>query len=367
MFTPAQAPSPLQTPRFGLETEFMLVHAESFQPLWYQDLDFFHLEHALSTIQTSDIPGDHSPLALDPPHTFNSPYVIEGYHIPGGETSAPTILPKGLEIRTPVFDTIEGVMSAHRTLMRRLFAALLPQKLRLVALSHHPKFDTFDGPQHERTDQFWQWAKKAMCTYGPDFNISLPLGWLNLPPEDCKRKLQYYGPAMAALSANSPFLSGAPWYPHPAHPGKSLRMARRSQFAPCAIFHDHGLGRIEFKDFEMTPASRDLTAYFYLVLGVLLARDLKGRATFDERTRELALIAGHGLDVDSIRYKADTMLKGAERALLSYGFSPKALTPLHERLEKRVTPADNLLSIYAESESLSDTMRYLASQVEEEL
>jgi hypothetical protein len=33
----------------------------------------------------------------------------------------------------------------------------------------------FEGPQNKRRYDHWQWAMKAMTTYGPDINVSVPL------------------------------------------------------------------------------------------------------------------------------------------------------------------------------------------------
>ncbi len=364
---PAQTISP-QLPTFGLEVEFLLVKADTFAPLWYRDLDFSVLHDHLAAIHTQDLLGDHSPLQIDPPHKFNSPYVIEGYHMPGGSIP-PYILPKGVEIRTPVSTSIEGVITNYRILLSRLVTQLLPLGLRPVAMSHHPIHTHFDGPQDGREPKFWGWAKQAMCTYGPDFNLSLPKHWLKTPDRELMAKLYYYSPAIAALSANSPFANGEPWQPR-GERGVSLRMHRRSQYGPTAILHSGNHARLEYleyKDLEMTANSKDLTAYFYLLLGMLLQPDLRGRADQSSRSRELLMVAQYGLALDVIRYKIDAVLKGATRALITYGYNPKPLERLWHRLETRVTPADQLISVYQGGNGILGCMRYLASEIEHEL
>jgi AraC-like DNA-binding protein len=84
------------------------------------------------------------------------------------------LLPKGVEIRTPVCASIEECLGSLKTLHERLQHALAELDCQAAALSFHPTEVDFEGPQNKRRHDFWQWAMEAMVTYGPDVNISLP-------------------------------------------------------------------------------------------------------------------------------------------------------------------------------------------------
>ena len=58
---------------FGLETEFLLVDAESFRPLWHPDLSFEILNSALEAIPIDDF--QCGGLKVEPPHRKPSPYI----------------------------------------------------------------------------------------------------------------------------------------------------------------------------------------------------------------------------------------------------------------------------------------------------
>src|SRR5712691_11736944 len=99
--------------RFGLETEFLLVDANSFRPLWHPDLQF-------ETLNPIDL------------------------------------LPKGVQIRTPVHSSIEECLGALKVLHSRLQHALANVGLQAVALSFHPTEVDFSGPQSKRRYDYWQ-------------------------------------------------------------------------------------------------------------------------------------------------------------------------------------------------------------------
>ena len=63
------------------------------------------------------------------------------------------LLPKGVEIRTPVCDSIEECLASLSTLHQRLQTALLGLGYRAASLSHHPTETHFEGPQNKRVNQ----------------------------------------------------------------------------------------------------------------------------------------------------------------------------------------------------------------------
>ena len=74
-----------------------------------------------------------------------------------------------------------------------------------------------------------------MTTYGPDINVSFPeeiTQKLFGNIDDLHLKVNYYAPAMAALSLAAPFFGGAPWIIK-GERGKSFRTFKRSVIAPA--------------------------------------------------------------------------------------------------------------------------------------
>jgi hypothetical protein len=142
--------------RFGLETEYLLVDARSFRPLWYPDLSFERLNSALEAIAVEDF--QCSSFKIEPPHRKPIPYIVEGYHLPDPDMNPIDLLPKGVEIRTPICNSIDECLAALKTLHARLQQALQQLGYQAVALSFHPTNVHFEGPQNKRRHDFWQWA-----------------------------------------------------------------------------------------------------------------------------------------------------------------------------------------------------------------
>ena len=159
--------------RFGLETEYLVINRKSGDALWHHDLTFDTLNGCMEAVDLEGIPSLEG-LELEKPHRKPMPYVVEGYHLPDQDFAAKDLLPKGVEIRTPVCGSIEECMSVQKTLLTRLDASMASRDLSVAALSHHPLAHQFSGPQNKRRHDFWQWAMEVMTTYGPDINVGVP-------------------------------------------------------------------------------------------------------------------------------------------------------------------------------------------------
>ncbi len=345
---------------FGLESEYLLVDAATFRPLWYRDLSFQQLNEALESIPVEDLPPLDG-LELEPPHHKLMPYAVEGYHVPDPDMNPIDLWPKGIEIRTPVCSSIEVCLECLRILHERLQVALEQLGYQAVALSHHPTEDIFDAPQNKRRYDFWQWAMQAMRTYGPDVNISLP-AHLNalLDVRDLHAKVNYYAPALTALSLASPFVRGEVWRIR-GHVGKSIRTYRRSVVAPAIELHPEEAGRLEYKTFEMTPRLDDFYAYFLLWLELLLDDGLKGRASDQSRIYDLGAVARDGLAVETVRERAADVLQRAPAVLTRWGFNPDPLEPFRRRLETRRILADDLVDLFESEGSIAGVLRHLSA------
>jgi len=348
--------------RFGIEAEYQLADAATFRPLWHQDLSFADLNEVLESIDFDDLPPLDG-LELEPPHRKLMPYAVEGYHVPAPDLSPIDLLPKGIEIRTPVCSSIEECLSCLKTLHDRLEVGLSQIGYTLVSLSHHPTEHHFEGPQNKRRYDFWQWAMEVMTTCGPDINVSLPRE-LNdhIDVADLHQKVNYYSPALAALSLASPIYRGDLWTIRGAV-GKSIRTYRRSVIAPAIELHPEENGRMEFKLFEATNRLEDYHAYFLLWLTLLLDDELPGRARNQTRIYDLGAVARFGLEAETVRERAGAVLARAPAVLGRYGFDAGPLRIMNQRLETGRVPADDIINCFRETGSLEDVLRSRAGLV----
>lgn len=337
--------------RFGLEAEFALVESSTLRPLWWRDLPFKKLDQLFSGLSLDGIPSLEG-LAAEPPHEKLMPWIVEGYGVPGEDFKVVDALPKGVEIRTPVCTSIDQTLEVYATLYARMKQGLASMNWTPLALSHHPLESHFEGPQNKRRHDYWRWAMEVMTTYGPDINLSFPSDitqklFSDLP--GLNAKVDYYAPAMAAVSLNSPLKDGSPWEIKGAR-GLSYRTFRRSIIAPPIELHEDENHRIEFKVFEMTPNADDFRAYFLMTLALFLDDGLRGRAGAQERIYDLGAVARHGLQAESVRERLGELLSRAPRILASHGFDPKGLDPVMTRFETGKTLAHECLERYDASQ-----------------
>lgn len=343
---------------FGLETEFLLVAADTFGPLWHPQLRFDDLNKILESIPVDDFSSEG--LDVEPLHRGPSPYVVEGYHLPDPNLNPVDLLPKGIEIRTPVYSSIDGCLAAFELLHQRVQQALLGHGYRTVILSFHPTEGRFEGPQNKRRYDHWQWAMEAMTTYGPDINVSLPPKLAErLDLHELHGKVNHYAPALVALSLASPLYRGDLWRIR-GRIGKSIRTYHRSTIAPAIEIHPEENLRLEFKPFEMSSSVEDYRGYFLLWLALILDEGLQGRATEQTRIYDLGRIAIDGLDAETVRERAGEVLARAPKALERWGFDCGALGVFQERLETGRLPADEIADLFTREKSIPDVLRHLA-------
>jgi hypothetical protein len=343
--------------RFGIEAEFILLDAHSLRPLWHRDLQFETLNAALEAIPVADVGCEG--LQAEPPHRKASPYVVEGYHLPDPEMNPIDLLPKGVEIRTPIRNTINGSLEALKILHTRMQQALHGLGYRAAALSFHPTEVHFEGPKNKRRHDYWQWAMEAMVTYGPDVNVGVPPSVAaELDLNELSQKVNYYVPALTALTLASPLRDGGLWRIR-GRVGKSVRTYHRSATAPAIEIHpDQGL-RLELKPFEMTTSLDDYRNYFLLWLGLILDERLKGRASDQTRVYDLGRVACEGVAVDTVSDRAAEVLDVIPEVLTSWGFDCSSLELLRKRLSSKRVPADEIVEIFEREKSVEQTLKHL--------
>src|SRR5262249_2625213 len=145
--------------------------------LWHPDLSFERLHGVLESVSYEGLLGGLTldGLELDPPHRRILPFCVEGYGLPGAELLPwVDMLVKGGETRTPVCPSINECLRVYEALYQTLQQALGEHGYRAVALAHHPLAWEFQGPQNHPRHDWWLWGMRAMTTYGPDVNLSLP-------------------------------------------------------------------------------------------------------------------------------------------------------------------------------------------------
>lgn len=334
--------------RFGLEAEFLLARKADWHPLWHKDLTFQNLNAILEEIPLEGV-DDLKGLELEPPHRKLMPYVVEGYHVPDQNLEAIDLRPKGIEIRTPVANTLDACLQSFETLLKRLQSALAQKDMVPIALSHHPLEVQFSGPQNKRRHDFWQWAMEVMTTYGPDINVAVPAELQkDLNVQDLEAKIDYYGPALAALSTASPFIQGGLWRIR-GDVGRSFRMYKRSVIAPPIETHPDEDWRLEFKVFDMPNRTLDFRCQFLCFLALLLTPELKGRASRQSRVYDLGQVARFALDAETVKERLNEIFKKAPRRLEEWGIDARPLGHFYERLQSGRTPADEMIEQYRKS------------------
>jgi hypothetical protein len=340
---------------FGLEAEFILCDSASFEPRSLNSLDAQSLQSMLLNIDVKDVPLNG--LAVKPLHEVLSPYMVEGYYLTDEKMNKRILLPKGIEIMTPVASSITRAVSDLSVLFDRLNNEMKNNGMSCSILSHHPTApDFYAAPNYERHD-YWQWALTAMTTYGPDVNISVPAELSkNIDVTDLNRKINYYMPAACALSFSSPLKEGGLWKKR-HQIGKSIRTHRRSIWAPLFYVHTSPHLRYEFKGFEMSNDLDDYEAYFLMSLSVLLDDTLTGRASDQTRIYDLGELAVDGLRSEAMQHRAQVILQSASRTACKLCISDRSLAAFWDRLDSHKLPADDITELFLERSSINDVMR----------
>ena len=340
--------------RFGLETEYILCDKNR-KPLWWPELSFEKIYSAIEKIQFDDLPSVIE-LDAEEAHPKLMPFVVEGYHLKNDDGSATSMLPKGVEIRTPVCNSLSELFLTFETLYARLGEAMKAIEYDLLSLSHHPDYYDFYADRSHRRHDFWQWAMEVMTTYGPDINISAPQGVTEKLFSNCsdfEQKLNYYAPALTALSLSSPFYKGGLKKDLHGVPWKSVRTFRRSTIAPLIEWHANESNRLEFKFFEMTNSLSELKGYFLMCLGLMLSEELQGRALRQDGIYLMGEVSKVGLESRDVQYILSDFFPKAKKALMAYHFNPDGLDIFEQKMRLKQTRADHMLEQYQRGESVA--------------
>ena len=304
-------------------------------------------------------------------------WYIEGFERFADSEEVVECVPKGIEIRTTINSSIQDTITELSESFSLLREVSLKFGLSPVLISFNPHYDVFkpNPPLNEyeirrrQVSPEKQTANIPMLTYGPDLNISVA----GLSVErviDIGSKLTYYSPYIVPFSYSSPFYQGRLWE------GLSIRtFVRTGQRPATMVFVEKTselikstpsltkiaripaeVGRIEFKALDSCDNFLIYAALLALLKGMVLDESLLGRAiTPDPKLHQLS--AREGFDNDNIFTNARKILQAAE---LSLAKDPdlELLAPLKYFLEKRETPAHEIIRNFRKSASIEETLKH---------
>ncbi|MBE1875839.1 glutamate-cysteine ligase family protein [Myceligenerans pegani] len=345
----------------GLEFEYVLV--DSSQRLRdFTSLDFRALDAALAGGEGAD----------DASLTRGDLGIKSGYwYLEGDERFGPdgTFLDlrvKGVEIRTPIGTDLAGTADQLLRLQGLLEERLAPLGLGLGIVGFHPTLTEYriepplnDWERAMRAEHHeYGHANVSNVSFGPDVNLSFP-GLDDAGVVDLTRKLTHYSPYLVPFSFSSPFFDGGPWGgpSRRTHERTWRRVAARCfverepdpAVSPVCLYRPRvpaERGRIEFKAYDAFLDRAHLLAGATLVLGVCLSGELPGRD--DVPSRELhQRAASAAFGAPEIADGAARVLEAARKALAMLPDEAALLAPFADLLDRRRTPADDLLDDHA--------------------
>lgn len=289
-------------------------------------------------------------------------WYIEGFERFTDSEKVIECVPKGIEIRTSIHFSIDGAVQELTDNFNLLQSTALKYGFKPLLISFNPYQAEFipQPPlnpyelQRRQASPEKQTANIPMLTYGPDLNISMQ-GMTTEKLIDIGQKLTYYSPYIVPFSFSSPFYQGQLWQ------GLSVRTFFRTGKRPAAmVFVEKRedlissfpsltkiarlpaeVGRIEFKACDSCDNFGIYAGLLALLKGLILDTSLSGRAiTPDAKQHQLS--AKYGFNDDNIYNQAREILD-ATKVALGDDEDAKFLTELQVLLEKRQTPAHNLI------------------------
>lgn len=358
--------------RYGIEHEVALLRADG----TLADFTTLRFEEVAAIVaELPEHPGDRHDLRVGDAGIRHKRWYAEGFERFDETGRLVRFDPKGIEVRTPIHDSVEAVTAALEGDLALLTDVAGRHGLHPLAIGFNPLRSEYPlvpppnafelaaqaGSPEERT------AHLHMVTYGPDLNLSFP----DTPPDpetlvDAGAKLTHLSPYLVPLSFSSPFRDGGEWGglsartavrtgPRPAvlvylDPAEALRDTDPSLTRHAGIPVE--VGRIEFKAFDACPDPTLYAELLSLLTGLLRDTTLPGRRT----TPDAALhrrAAGAGLDDPEIRSGAEAALDAATAALRGEPGHRDRLARLRGRLERRECPARELLERHRRGEPVA--------------
>ncbi|MEB3219439.1 MAG: glutamate--cysteine ligase [Nostocales cyanobacterium 94392] len=303
-------------------------------------------------------------------------WYIEGFERFTDSEKVIECVPKGIEIRTTINPDIHSAIAELSESFRLLKETAAEYGFFPVLISFNPHYDKFipNPPLNEyetrrrQASPEKQTANIPMLTYGPDLNISM-VGLTTECIIDIGQKLTFYSPYIIPFSYSSPFYQGNLWE------GFSVRTFVRTGKRPATmVFVEKQeeliksvpsltkiaripaeVGRIEFKAFDSCSNFSLYAGLLALLKGLVLDESLSGRAIVPD-TKIHQISAQEGFDNEEIFNTAKQVLQIVE-TVLKDDSDVNLLAPLKTLLEKRETPAHQLIRLYKSTGSIEATLK----------
>ncbi|MEM7772628.1 MAG: glutamate--cysteine ligase [Cyanobacteria bacterium P01_A01_bin.37] len=359
---------------FGIEHETAFLRSDG------QFADFTNTtfdEFDAIVAQLPSYAGDYPQLRIGDAGIRVKRWYIEGFERFSETGALIGCVPKGIELRTTVQATIDGVITELTQSYQQLYQVAKLAGFRPVLTSYNPHQFAFEPVPPLNTYEQRQFNSShekrtsaiPMMTFGPDLNLSAKeLSTADVI--DCGKKLTFYSPFMIPFSYSSPFLKGQPW------DGLSIRTFERTGRRPAArvfLAHESDLltsepsltklarvpaeiGRIEFKAFDSCGDFSLYGSLLALLKGLMLDTTLAGRSMVPDILLHQRS-AQFGFTDDDIYTLAQTVLNAASEALADDPDQVR-LEPLHIMLEKRLSPADDMTTQFRNGRSLHDILEH---------
>jgi hypothetical protein len=302
-------------------------------------------------------------------------WYIEGFERYSESEEFLGCVPKGIEIRTTIHSSIQDTITELNESFSLLCDVASRFGLSPVLISYNPYQSKYE-PQPPlnafeiselQASPDEQTVNIYMVSYGPDLNISMT----DLSVErviDIGQKLTYYSPYIIPFTYSSPFYKASLWE------GLSVRtFIRTGKRAATRVFVAEKeqlissvpaltkiarlpaeVGRIEFKACDSCDDFSIYAGILALLKGLVLDTTLPGRAIVPDAALH-QLSAQEAFDNEEIYGAATQVIQAAEVAL---GNDPdvELLAPLKSLLQKRETPAHQLIRAYKNLGSIEQAL-----------
>ena len=357
---------------FGIEHEVSFINAQGAYADW-TNTNFADLEGIVAKLPL--YPTDYPQLRIGDAGIKHKRWYVEGFERFDMNGKVIDCLPKGIEIRTTIHDSIKGAVAELTESFRMLRNASRAAGFIPAAISFNPyrtrfvpepPLNIYEQRQRSRSPEV-QTADIPMLTQGPDISLSSPQ-LTTAQIIDAGQKLTYYSPYLVPFSFSSPFYGGRLWE------GLSVRTFHRTGVRPAAmVFIDDPdrmidsspsltqkaripaeIGRIEFKAFDTCNNLQHYARLATLLKGLILDRHLTGRAVVPDAQMHQRS-AQFGFDDSHIFETADRVL-AAVAEVLSQPEQKQCLEVLKQELVTRRTPAHAMIEAFEKSNTIEERL-----------
>lgn len=363
--------------QFGIEHEVAFLSSEA-NNAKSQFADFISAKFTDFDQIVAELPifnEDYPTLRVGDAGIKKKRWYIEGFERFQDSEQVIECVPKGIEIRTSVHDSIYGAIQELTESFNLLTQTASQYGFKPVLISFNPYHTEFipNPPlnqyeiQRRQGSPEKQTANIPMLTYGPDLNVSMQ-GMTTEKLIDVGKKLTYYSPYIVPFSFSSPFFQGQLWS------GLSVRTFLRTGKRPATmVFVENSedlipsfpsltkiarlpaeVGRIEFKACDSCDNFAIYAGLLALLKGLILDNSLEGRSLIPNAEQH-QLSAQKGFDSEEIFTGSTQILQAASTALAN---DPDAelLTPLTTLLDSKQTPAHQIIRNFQQTGNIEATL-----------